>query len=114
MGFGKELVRTLVLKFPQVLGTSTGHIRAFFHYMKSNKNIEFVETMKYVFEVPILLTTDVPVKSREIEEMFYLYHKIEAEEVTEVFKAFPYLYCCPTVKIQKFMGEFKKYRFTNK
>lgn len=56
--------------------------------------------MKLVFEVPILLSTDVALKAKEIEEMFMLYHKIPAEEVTEVFKAFPYLYCCPTVKIQ--------------
>lgn len=33
-------------------------------------------------------------------------------EVNEIFRSFPYLYLCEINKIQKFMGEFRKYRFT--
>ena len=29
-----------------------------------------------------------------------------------IFKAFPYILCVDTEKIQKFLGEFKKYKFT--
>jgi len=55
--------------------------------------------MKLVFEVPVLLNTDIVAKSKEIEELFEIYHSISAHEVTEIFKAFPYLYCCPSKKI---------------
>jgi hypothetical protein len=41
-----------------------------------------------------------------------LYHKIEEKEVIDIFRAFPYLFCCDIDKIKKFMGEFRKYKFT--
>lgn len=44
--------------------------------------------------------------------LFELYHKIEAERVMEVFKHFPYLFCCDTHKMRLFMAQFRKYRFT--
>lgn len=56
-------------------------------------------TMKLVFEIPILLNTDIAVKSKEIEELFRVYHEITPAEVTNIFLDFPYLYCCQTVKI---------------
>ncbi len=33
-------------------------------------------------------------------------------EVNEIFFDFPYLYLCEINKVQKFMGEFRKYRLT--
>jgi len=30
----------------------------------------------------------------------------------DIFRAFPYLLCLEPEKVQKFMGEFKKYKFT--
>ena len=111
-GFSKELVRTLVLKYPQVLGKSDNSLINFFEYMKGSKNIDELTTMKLVFDVPLLLSTDVPKKVKEIEELFQVYHGITSEEVTQIFLAFPYLYCCKTLKIQRFMAEFRKYRFT--
>ena len=33
-GFKKELVRTLVLKYPAILSMSKGQLRAFFSFMK--------------------------------------------------------------------------------
>lgn len=111
-GFSKELVRTLVLKYPKVLGQSDKHITTFFEYMKNQKGIDEMTTMKLVFEIPILLNTDIAVKSKEIEELFRVYHEITPAEVTNIFLDFPYLYCCQTVKIQRFMAEFRKYRFS--
>lgn len=44
--------------------------------------------------------------------MFNLYHKFTTPEVMEIFKEFPYLFCCDIDKVQRFMAEFKKYRLT--
>ena len=44
--------------------------------------------------------------------MFNLYHQVSQAEVNEIFRSFPYLYLCEINKVQKFMGEFRKYRFT--
>ena len=55
--------------------------------------------MKLIFEVPVLLNTDVPKQAKEIEELFQIYHGITADEVTQIFLAFPYLYCSKTFKI---------------
>ncbi len=44
--------------------------------------------------------------------MFNLYHQVSQAEVNDIFRAFPYLYLCEINKVQKFMGEFRKYRMT--
>jgi hypothetical protein len=41
-----------------------------------------------------------------------LYHQVSQAEVNDIFRAFPYLYLCEINKVQKFMGEFRKYRMT--
>lgn len=93
-GMSKELVKTLILKYPRVLNLSDGAIVNFFDYLKANKNIDELTAMKLVFDVPLLLSTDVPKQAKEIEELFQVYHGISADEVTQIFLAFPYLYCC--------------------
>ena len=93
-GMNKELVKTLILKYPRVLNLSDGTIINFFEYMKVSKNIDELTAMKIVFDVPLLLSTDVPKQAKEIEELFQVYHGISADEVTQIFLAFPYLYCC--------------------
>ena len=111
-GFTQQLVNTLVLKHPQVLGKSQASIKYFFEYLKGSKGIDEYTSMKLLFDVPVLLSTDVRQKSREIEELFKIYHDISKEQVTEIFQAFPYLYCCPSKKIQTFLAEFRKYRLS--
>jgi hypothetical protein len=44
--------------------------------------------------------------------LFNLYHQVSQAEVNDIFRSFPYLYLCEINKVQKFMGEFRKYRFT--
>ena len=111
-GMSQELVRTLVLKYPRILNKSDTAIVSLFDYLKGNKGIEELTAMKLIFDVPVLLSEDVPAKAKEIEELFYVYHGITADEVTQIFLSFPYLYCCQTFKIQRWMAEFRKYRFT--
>ena len=59
-GMSKDLVKTLVLKYPKILSKSDNAINNFFDYMKSSKNIDELTTMKLVFDVPLLLNIDVP------------------------------------------------------
>jgi len=49
----------------------------------------------------------------EIFMLFDLYHRIEKSQVMEIFESFPYLFCCDTAKMQRFLGEFRKYKMTN-
>jgi len=69
--------------------------------------------MKLIFECPKLLSIKLDKSMEELFYIFDLYHKIEKETViNDIFKNFPYLFCCDPVKIQKFMGQFRKYRLT--
>ena len=111
-GFSNELVKTLVLKNPHVLGKPRSHIEALFQFLKKEKNIDELTAMRLIFAVPAILQLDIVARSREVEELFRIYHEVSAQEVTEIFLDFPYLYCCPTRKLQLFLGEFRKYRLT--
>lgn len=48
----------------------------------------------------------------EIFHLFKLYNGIEHEKVMAMFRGFPYLFCCDTLKMRRFLGEFKKYKMT--
>ena len=67
--------------------------------MKRNKQIDEQTVMKKVFEVPALLNVDIAVKSKEVDELFSIYHDIGPEDVKSIFLDFPYLYCCPSRKL---------------
>lgn len=101
-----------MLKNPSILGKSKGQINFFFEYMNRNKQIDETTTMQKVFEVPALLNVDIAVKSKEVDELFRVYHDISPAEVKSIFLDFPYLYCCPSRKLQLFLAEFRKYRMT--
>ena len=98
-GATQDLVRTLVLKHPSVLGLSTQSIEETFDQLRDSKGIDYSDSLKLVFDVPALLSLDIAARSAEIEELFHIYHKIEVDQVTQIFKDFPYLYCCPSKKL---------------
>ena len=113
MGFNRELIRTLVLRYPTLLNISRGQIEHFFLYMERSKKLDKQEAMQLVFQVPALLNiSNIGAKAKEVDELFQIYHEIPSTEVTEVFKAFPYLYCCQTDKLRQFMAQFRKYRLS--
>ena len=98
-GFSQEVIRTLVLKNPHLLGKSRGEIDFFFDFLKRRKGIDELTTMKMLYEIPSLIQVDLVAKTKEIDELFGVYHNITPEEVTDIFLAFPYLYCVPAKKI---------------
>lgn len=59
-----------------------------------------------------MISLDLDKKVKEILFIFNLYHKITEKDVIDIFRSFPYLFCCEPIKIQRFMGEFRKYRFS--
>ena len=46
--------------------------------------------------------------------LFELYLKMEEKQVIQIFRGFPFMACLQQRKLTKFLGEFKKYRFTHK
>jgi len=113
-GFSMELVRTLVVKFPVILSKDIAHIESVFSLLQSKASIDREEAMKLIFECPKLLSVNLEANMDEVFFLFDLYFKISQESVVdEIFKKFPYLFCCDTTKMQSFLGHFRKYRFSN-
>ena len=71
------------------------------------------EAVKLLFECPKLVSMDLRNNMTEIFTLFNLYHGIKEPEVMDVFRAFPYLFCCDLIKMRYFMGQFRKYKFDN-
>ena len=111
-GFEMEAVRTLVVRYPYILSKSLTELRQFFETLKA-EGLTDEETMKALLDCPKLISKkELGKKIKEIQFIFRLYHQINEQEVNNIFRSFPYLYCCEHNKLQKFMAEFKKYRFT--
>lgn len=111
-GFGMEAVRTLVVRYPYVLSKSLPEFRGFFETLKA-EGLSDEEIMKALLDCPKLISKkELGKKIKEIQFIFRLYHQINEAEVNDIFRNFPYLYCCEHNKLQKFMGEFRKYRLT--
>lgn len=59
-----------------------------------------MESIKLIFECPKLLSVDLDSNISETFTLFELYHKIKQQEVIEIFKHFPYLFCCDLTKMR--------------
>lgn len=68
--------------------------------------------MSYLLEYPSLISVDLESQLKEIVFLFELYHGISQEDTMKIFQAFPYMLCVKPRKIQRFLGEFRKYRYT--
>ena len=69
--------------------------------------------MKLIFECPKLVSIDIENQIEKTLYLFDLYHQITQDQVMDLFRAFPYLFCCDTTKMRLFMTQFRKYKFTN-
>lgn len=112
-GFDIELVRTLVVKYPFILSKSQEHLEGVFAALQEN-GVSHAEAIKLIFECPKLVSVNLQDQIKETMTLFNLYHKISAEQVMDVFRFFPYLFCCDTLKMKLFMSQFRKYRFSQK
>lgn len=111
-GFDAEAVRTLVVRYPYILSKTRNELNTFFEIIKG-QGLSEEETMRALLDCPKLISRkDLNKQIKEIQFLFRLYHGINEQEVTSIFRNFPYLYLCETNKLQKFLGEFRKYRMT--
>ena len=110
-GFEKDVVRSLVMKYPYILGKSEKHLDQYFALLGS-KGISEVVAMRQLLECPKLISVNLEEQMKEIFFLMNLYNGLSEEDVLSIFQRFPYLFCCEIDKVRRFMGEFKKYRFT--
>ena len=68
--------------------------------------------MDLMVQVPKLISQNLDQKFKDFIFLFNLYHKIEQKNFLKIYINFPYMMCQDTAKIQRFLGEFKKYKLT--
>ena len=112
--FDADLVRNFVIKYPPILGKSQDEIKEFFKIL-SRHGIQTEEAMRILISTPKLISVNkLEDKIKEVAFLFELYHKMTVQDTIKIFRAFPYMYVLRTKKIQRFLGEFKKYKMTRK
>ena len=111
-GFDMELVRTLVVKYPFILSKTEEHLESVFTSLEK-QGVSRLESIKLIFECPKLISVDLDKTISETFTLFELYHKIKQQEVMDIFRHFPYLFCCDLTKMRVLLAQFRKYRFTN-
>lgn len=110
-GRSKEFLHSLIMRYPYLLNKTKAHIQGVFDLLASH-GIDEKEAIKHTFECPKLFSVNLGKQMQEIFALFKLYNKIEEPVVMTMFKSFPYLFCCDTIKTRKFLAEFKKYKMT--
>ena len=111
LGYNQELIRTLVVKYPHFLSKTPEQIEKTYSLLRE-EGLSDQEITKLLFDCPKLISMNLEMRMPEIFHLFELYHKIPKERVMEIFKKFPYLFCCDLDKIRLFMCSFRKYRLT--
>lgn len=111
-GFDIELVRTLVVKYPFILSKTQEHLESVFQTLEK-QGVSRIESIKLIFDCPKLVSIDLEKNITETLSLFELYHKIKQQEVMDIFRHFPYLFCCDTIKMRVLLAQFRKYRFSN-
>lgn len=110
-GHGRDFLRSLILRYPYLLNKSKAHIEGVFALLAKNEVPEH-EAIKLTFNYPKLFSVKLEKQMEEIFHLFKLYNGIEQKQVMAMFRGFPYLFCCDTLKMRRFLGEFKKYKMT--
>jgi hypothetical protein len=98
LGYDKELLKTLVIKFPPILSKDIGHINNVLSIIEA-EGFTKQEAVRLVFECPKLLSGDLATSIKNIQTSFHVYHRITPAQVNDMFKSFPYLYCCNFAKV---------------
>lgn len=98
-GFDMDTLRTLVVRYPYIVSKTREELTQFFSTLKG-QGLNEQEIMKALLESPKLISKQhLEKQMKEIQFIFRLYHEVNEQEVTEIFKSFPYLYCCEPLKI---------------
>ncbi len=108
-GLSDEFLRTLIVKYPFILSKEVDHIQSIIATFEEH-GISREDTIKLIFDCPRLVSIKLEDKMAEMFELFELYHGFKKEEVVnDIFRNFPYLFCCSGTKVKSFLGHFRKY-----
>lgn len=80
-GFSKELVRTLVVKYPFILSKKVKHLQSVFEALEKEAGISPEQSIRLIFECPKLLSIDLDEKMSKTFYLFDLYYGFTKEEV---------------------------------
>lgn len=97
-GFDMDVVRTLTVKYPYILSKEESDLRNYFEILTRHGLTE-KEIIKALIECPKLISRNLEHQMKEIHFLFNLYHGMKDNDVLEIFRSFPYLYCCDLKKI---------------
>ena len=110
-GHNKEFLRAAILRYPYLLNKPKSHIMGVFDLLAKH-GIDEKEALQVTYDIPKLFSIQLEKQMNEVFHLFKLYNGIEQDKVMTMFRNFPYLFCCDTIKMRKFLAEFKKYRLT--
>lgn len=110
-GFEVDQVKQLVVNYPAIMSKSESELRDYFE-VHGKYNINNRMAMDLLVQVPKLISQNLDQKFKDFIFLFNLYHKIEQKNFLKIYINFPYMMCQDTAKIQRFLGEFKKYKLT--
>jgi len=110
--FDAETTKQLILRYPAILSKSVRELRDFFAIHRKYKMSD-KQAMELLLKVPKLISQNLGQKFKDFIFLFNLYLKMEQKHFFRIYNGFPYMMCQDTAKIQRFLGEFKKYRLTN-
>lgn len=110
-GHDKAFLRAVILRYPYLLNKTKSHIMGVFELLEKH-GIDEKEALQHTYEYPKLFSIQLEKQMNEVFHLFKLYNGIEQDKVMTMFRNFPYLFCCDTIKMRHFLGEFKKYRMT--
>jgi hypothetical protein len=113
MGFSLDTVKTLIVKYPFVIGKTKADMQKYFQILATYHTSK-KDAMDFLLKCPKLLSIDLEANLKEIIFMFELYHQMSELETLKIFRAFPFLACSNERKLQRYLGEFRKYKLTPK
>ena len=113
MGCSEHKVKDLIVRYPVILQKTEDEFEQFFKVLERH-HVPRKDAVNFLFNVPQLISQNLELKFKEFIFLFELYLKMEQKDFMKIFRGFPYVMCLDTPKIQRFVGEFKKYRFTVK
>ena len=85
-------MKTLVVKYPQILSKTEDDMREYFKIM-NNYEINSTDAMDYLSQAPKIMAEDIEQKVKDITFIFEIYHGMTQKDVIEIFRAFPYMLC---------------------
>ena len=80
LGYEKELLKTLIIKYPAILSKEIDHIKSVLKIIEA-EGFTQEEAVKLTFECPKLFSFDLASNIKAIQKSFEIYHKFSPAQV---------------------------------